>query len=89
MYVPAWVNVYEYVCPLPSDGDFSGPEPIDVTVCGTESPFVQVTFVPIGTVRVAGENAMPEMLTALSAAGGVPPPPPPPLGAQLAGVPAR
>src|SRR5207248_2148261 len=62
------VKVNRNVSPVFNVGDLNAP-PGAVTVCGSWSWLVQVTVVPTGTVKVAGEKAKSRMSTALVAAG--------------------
>jgi hypothetical protein len=50
--------------PLGSGGKVGGAVPV-VTVCGTVSPFVHVTVVPLATSMTFGLNAKPLMLIAM------------------------
>ena len=80
VYVPGAVKVREYVPPLRSIPE-SNDESSAVTVCGTESRFVQVTVPPTAIVIVAGLNALPEIDTepVVGSAAPDPPDPPPPV----------
>jgi hypothetical protein len=65
------LKVKEYVFPLERVPESNAPE-VEVTVCGALSALVQVTVVPLATVRVAGLKAKLAMfMLAVEAAGGV------------------
>ena len=66
--MPATEKTLEYLLPIVIS-PLSKPEESDVTVCVILSLLVQVTFVPTGTVSVAGENDIFTILTALATGG--------------------
>jgi hypothetical protein len=67
--VPAFGNVNENVASVPIPGEWNVDPSLETTVWGSSSLLVQVTVVPIGTVRLAGANAKLLMVTAFATLG--------------------